>query len=1545
MDLGRIIFRWVIALLVLGALGFLGFQAYLRTQPSYYWQQAEAALAKGDRQAAILHLRNLLNRRGNDVQAHLRLAELLTQEARERSKIDTLRSPDVPAALDHLLAAAAAEPENLELQQRILDELLDSGRLTSAVEVASRVSQLDPKNADAQYMAAWRALNGGDRAAALRELDKLDTLEPGPSVRSLALRTAATDAAETQDAFQQALESCVEGICRLTAKDLEALRTPDRRLVRDVLALSVLRAADGPTAEARFRRVLSWLDSLREASVDGVPQLGPSAELVVAIWDRLTAQFPPRNGAEVDTRRELMQAASALVEAAIDAKAGTPAMYHFAARTALASGADEKGLRLLTAGIKQGEATLADLRQQIDEDRRQNRTDRARQQQLAQQERQVLQLRELAARRLIALRRFTEAEQHIKPLLADEQTAGWGHLIAGVLATEERRLQRALDHLLLARKMLGDSIYVHLALAHAYINLRQWADALPHLDALQMDPAKLDPEQRAWLGSTLGSGGAVHLLQAQALLSLDRWDAAQPHLAALRGTPQEPRGEQLRAAYYWTKGRTEDALNILRAAHARHPDDLGVLLTLASTLLRLNQGAEAGRLIAGFASGHADNLAAQLLVARWYAEQSQPDAALAWLDQVAPRFNNAPAIDVLRAQLLLEQGKSAEALAIAETLKQHADTAGVAALLGAQAALKEQKLGLAADLLAQTDPDMQRSGFLQLWRGELAAAQQDYETAITSLASSLTAAPTEGQARVRLFSALLELARQESPARALERVDELRREHPREPVLLLARVELCTRLLRFDDVQKTLDELEALDPRGPLGPYFKAQSWVSRNRADRALEELARALQADPRHLPSLALGARLHLDAGRPAEALDLSLRALRENPQLVNMYAVQAAALQQLNRGQEARSVLEALVQSQPNMALAYTLLADFYAAAGDRVQALAAITRGRKALPDNLAIAQTEISLLVRCSREEAAQQAAAELAGDPPDAVRTLAVGRAFHVAGRQDLAQQWAERALAAASDEQRPQVQWLLGDIHLQRALAAEQQGQAAEAQAAYEQAADAYAAAFAAQPQNFVVGNNLAWIQAVKFNRPEQALETANKVRQTIAQGVMPPELVDTLATIYLSLNQPEEARRVVDQALQLVANDAKLLRLSSQLYLAAAEFSQARKELDKLELLLPASAEPILLKARSWLSEGRIDPAIAELERGLDLHPRDLGIRSLLAELYLARRRDSDALLQANETVRLNPQAWEAYLTQAEALWRTGQQDQALAVLRSLLNNQPGMTAARTRLARRLADRGDAAAALALLREGRSLAPTDLDLLAAEVKLLAEQNRQAEAAQLLEAFAGEQPSLPTCLGLGHAAMNAGLFDAAQAWADRALEQAPAEQRADAQLLLAEIAMRQGQQKKDASRLQAARQHYEQVLAAYPTHMVAGNNLAWLLAVDLNEPRPALELALRVRGNLPVSRLPVNFIDTLATVLRRNQRYQEARDLLEEAVGLFPTEALVQLQLGLTYAAIDNPQGARAALETALQLGLPDERVAEARAALAAIKAEGESG
>jgi Tfp pilus assembly protein PilF len=79
--------------------------------------------------------------------------------------------------------------------------------------------------------------------------------------------------------------------------------------------------------------------------------------------------------------------------------------------------------------------------------------------------------------------------------------------------------------------------------------------------------------------------------------------------------------------------------------------------------------------------------------------------------------------------------------------------------------------------------------------------------------------------------------------------------------------------------------------------------------------------------------------------------------------------------------------------------------------------------------------------------------------------------------------------------------------------------------------------------------------------------------------------------------------------------------------------------------------------------------------------------------------------------------------------------------------------------------------------------------------------------------------------------------------------------------------------------------------------------------------------------------------------VLRANRRFNEARDLLEEAVGLFPTEALVQLQLGLTYAEIGNPQGAKSALEKALQLGLPEDRAAQARSALASIKAQSESG
>lgn len=1545
MDLGRIVFRWVVVVLVLVALGYLGYEAYRRSQPAYYWQQAEAAIARKDRQAAILHLRNLLGRQAHHAQARLRLAELLVEEARESSKIESLRVTDHAEALDHLLAASAAEPEDLALQTRVLGDLLDGGRLAEAVDVAARVAKLDPKNADAQYIAAWRALNSGDRTGALRELDALDQLEPGPSVRSLALRTAATDTAETQDAFQQVLDACVQRMCGLTAANLEALRPIDRRLVREALGLAVLRAPDSATATQRFRHVLDWLASVREASVGGVAQAGPAAELAVELSDRLAVQFPPRAGSELDTRRELTEQAAKLVEAAIDAKAGTPHLYHWAARAAFTAGAEDKGLRLLSEGIKQGEAELAALRQQEDEARRQNRSDRARQNRLAQRTREVLQLRELAARRLIALRRFTEAEQHIKPLLAEEASAGWGHLIAGVLAAEERRFQQALDHLLLARKLLGDNLHVHLALAHVYLNLGQWAEALPHLDALHAEPANLDPEQRAWFANTLGSGSAVRLLQAQALLSLDRWDAAQPHLAALKDTPQEPRGEQLRAAYYWTKGRSGDALNILRAAHARHPHDLGVVVSLAATLVRSNQAAEAGRLITDFASAHADNLAAQLLLARWYAEQGQLDAALAWLDQLAPQFKDAAAIDVLRAQLLLQQGKSAEALVIAERLKQQPETAAAAAILGAQAALKEQDLKQAADLLAAADPDAQRSGFLQLWRGELAAAQQDYEGAITNLASSLTATPTQGQARVRLLSSLLELARQKSPETALARVDELRREHPREPVLLLARAELCTRLLRFDEALKSLDELEALDPHSPVGPFFKAQSWVSRNRADRALEELARALKSDPKHVPSLALAARLMLDTGRAAEALDFSVRALRENPQLVNMYLVQAMALQQQGRGADARGVLEALIKNQPTLPLAYTTLAEFYAAAGENQQALAAIARGRKALPDNLALAQTEISLLVRFNRLEEAQQAAAALAGDPPDAARTTAAARAFHVVGQQELAQEWAARALAIAPKEQQPQIQWLVGDIHLQRGLAAEQQGDTNQAKAEFQQAVDAYSAAFAAAPLNYVVGNNLAWLQAVKFHRPQEALETAHKVRESIAHGSMPPEFVDTLTTIYLSLGQPAEARRVITQALDLAPNDAKLLRLSAQLYLTAAEFAQARAEAAKLELVSPTSAEPILLKARAWLAEGRIEPAIAELERGVNVVPRDAPTRALLAELYLVRQRESDALVQAAEALRINPRAWDVYLTQAEALWRTGQQDQALDVLRALVNNQPRMATARVRLARRLADRGNADGALAVLREGRTLLPTDLDLLAMEVKLLAEQNRSAEALELLTAFAGAEPTPETCLGLARAALAAELLDASAAWAQRALDQAPPAERMSAHLVLGEVAMLQARKTGDASLLQTARRHYEQVLQDDPTHLVAGNNLAWLLAVELNEPRPALEVARRVRGHLPVSRLPVNFIDTLATVLRANRRHNEARDLLEEAVGLYPTEALVQLQLGLTYAEIDNPQGAKAALEKALQQGLPEDRAAEARSALANIKAQSESG
>lgn len=113
----------------------------------------------------------------------------------------------------------------------------------------------------------------------------------------------------------------------------------------------------------------------------------------------------------------------------------------------------------------------------------------------------------------------------------------------------------------------------------------------------------------------------------------------------------------------------------------------------------------------------------------------------------------------------------------------------------------------------------------------------------------------------------------------------------------------------------------------------------------------------------------------------------------------------------------------------------------------------------------------------------------------------------------------------------------------------------------------------------------------------------------------------------------------------------------------------------------------------------------------------------------------------------------------------------------------------------------------------------------------------------------------------------------------------------------------------------------YRQVIAGTGSTSVR-NSLAWLLAeqgVKLDEAEMLAREAVRLTPDPLPTR--ANYVDTLAWVLFKQGRHDEAATLLEEAVAVEPRRPAIVAHLGDVYAALDRLEDARTAWRDALAL------------------------
>ena len=231
------------------------------------------------------------------------------------------------------------------------------------------------------------------------------------------------------------------------------------------------------------------------------------------------------------------------------------------------------------------------------------------------------------------------------------------------------------------------------------------------------------------------------------------------------------------------------------------------------------------------------------------------------------------------------------------------------------------------------------------------------------------------------------------------------------------------------------------------------------------------------------------------------------------------------------------------------------------------------------------------------------------------------------------------------------------------------------------------------------------------------------------------------------------------------------------------------------------------------------------------------------------------------------------DAAIQDVDSLYQAGHLDAAIARVRTVLQDRPGMPLALAHLAFLLRERGDLDGAVATLRRSLALNPDDPDAAALLGAYLNESGRGEEAAAVLAPYAAQKdPDLDILMARGAGLVQAGRTDEAAATFNRALAIDPSNATAKANLGTVSLATR------DFPR---ARAILEESLALDPNVSRAHNALG-VIAAETGRPDEAITHWKRA---VELNPREWDTLFNLAMLLRQRGLPSEARPYVERFV------------------------------------------------------------
>jgi cellulose synthase operon protein C len=448
-------------------------------------------------------------------------------------------------------------------------------------------------------------------------------------------------------------------------------------------------------------------------------------------------------------------------------------------------------------------------------------------------------------------------------------------------------------------------------------------------------------------------------------------------------------------------------------------------------------------------------------------------------------------------------------------------------------------------------------------------------------------------------------------------------------------------------------------------------------------------------------------------------------------------------------------------------------------------------------------------------------------------------------------------------------------------------------------------------------------------------AVASRQRVEEVLAEDAGNVDALKLRATALIEQDRPDEAivnlRRAMDQA----PRDPQIMTLMAGAYLRSGNRELAG---EMLSLAVEASnnAPETSLRYAAFLIEAE-NYAVAEpvLIDALRLSPDSVPILVELGRVYLgledwARLEQVEATLRRLDTEETTAAASSLRVARLQAQER---EDEALAVLETLMRDQGTSAGAELEIVRTHLRNGDLAAAENFVERKLAEDPQDPLMRFLKASIYASSDRAAEAEEIYAALLAENPDQETVWRTLYALQSReGRFEEARATLERGLEALPGAP--NLQWALAGEYEREGD-------IDAAIAIYEDLYARNSDSIIVANNLASLISTyrtDEESLARAWNIARRLRGtDRP------EFQDTYGWIALRRGEVEEALAHLEPAAASLPQDPLVQFHLGMAYARADRRDEAIRQLRHAVELAGPADtrrQLAEAREEIARLEA-----